>query len=214
MHFLDEGQTSGITSPDYVVFRTRPGVLHPKWFYYWLRSSDGAHFIRTLARGAVRERLLFRRLATGEILAPSFEAQRRFAEMISTVERARAAAEARLEATARLALAFLREAFGSRAVQKWPRRRVGEIGDSARGEAVQTGPFGAQLHSAEFVREGVPVLNVGNVQWGALDLSRLDHVAPAKAEALSRYRIQAGDLLFTRSGSVGRCAAVPAAADG
>ena len=40
---LNDGQEPGITSPDYVVFKTRPGVLHPCWFYYWLRSDDGGH---------------------------------------------------------------------------------------------------------------------------------------------------------------------------
>ena len=34
---LDEGQESGITSPDYVVIRPREGVVKLKWFYYWLR---------------------------------------------------------------------------------------------------------------------------------------------------------------------------------
>jgi len=33
---IDEGDAPGITSPDYVVFTTRPGTLHPRWFYYWL----------------------------------------------------------------------------------------------------------------------------------------------------------------------------------
>ncbi|MBI1845351.1 MAG: hypothetical protein HY294_04060 [Candidatus Rokubacteria bacterium] len=55
--YVDEGQDPGLTRPDYVVFKTKPDVLHPRWFYYWLRSEDGATFIRTLARGAVRERM-------------------------------------------------------------------------------------------------------------------------------------------------------------
>ena len=69
--FVDDREESGITSPDYVVFRSRPGTIHPRWFYYWLRSGYGAEFIRTLARGADRERMLFRRLAAAEIFLPT-----------------------------------------------------------------------------------------------------------------------------------------------
>jgi type I restriction enzyme S subunit len=35
---VDEGDEPGITSPDYVVFKTMPGILHWRWFYYWFRS--------------------------------------------------------------------------------------------------------------------------------------------------------------------------------
>lgn len=72
---VDEGDEAGITSPDYVVFKPKPGALHPRWFYYWLRGHEGAAFIRTLARGAVRERMLFRRLAEAEVEAPSWRSQ-------------------------------------------------------------------------------------------------------------------------------------------
>jgi len=72
---LDEGHPPGITSPDYVAFRTRSGMVHPRWFYYWLRSEDGEAFIRTLARGAVRERMLFRRLAEAEIEMPAYDSR-------------------------------------------------------------------------------------------------------------------------------------------
>src|SRR5207237_197336 len=56
---VDDRDTPGITSPDYVVMRGHEGVLHPVWFYHWFRSRAGAEFIKSLTRGAVRERLLF-----------------------------------------------------------------------------------------------------------------------------------------------------------
>lgn len=81
-------------------------------------------------------------------------------------------------------------------------------------DTVQTGPFGAQLKKHEFTTEGRPVLAIGNVQWGKLDLTSIDHVTDEKAQELSRYLLAEGDVLFTRSGTVGRSAVVPAAADG
>ncbi len=124
---LDEGQPPGITSPDYVVFRTRSGMVHPRWFYYWLRSEDGAAFIRTLARGAVRERMLFRRLVEAEIEVAPYDSQLKFARAIEFVERARAAAEAQLEAAKALPAVYRRAAFTSAEAQRWTRVRLGDL---------------------------------------------------------------------------------------
>lgn len=68
-------------------------------------------------------------------------------------------------------------------------------------QGILTGPFGVQMGAGDFVSEGVPVLRIGNVQWGRLDLSDLLFVNEKKANQLERYRAQAGDLLFARSGA-------------
>lgn len=74
--FVDEDDTAGITSPDYVALQGKAGVVDSRWFYHWLRSPLGAQCILSLARGAVRERMLFNRLAEGTIELPSFAAQK------------------------------------------------------------------------------------------------------------------------------------------
>ena len=72
---VDEDDTPGITSPDYVALRGKPGLVDSRWFYYWLRSPYGVSCIASLARGAVRERMLFNRLAEGSIELPPYEVQ-------------------------------------------------------------------------------------------------------------------------------------------
>jgi type I restriction enzyme, S subunit len=74
--FVDEGETPGITSPDYVVFRGNEGVIDSYYFYHWLRSPLGHDCILSLARGAVRERMLFNRLAEAKVSLPDFDIQR------------------------------------------------------------------------------------------------------------------------------------------
>lgn len=124
---IDEGDTPGITSPDYVVFKTRPGVLHHRCFYFWLRSAVGEDFIRRLARGAVRERMLFRRLAEAEIVVPPWPAQVRLAVQLKAANRARAAAEEQLAATRELVASYLRMTFSDDMAGDWPRHRLGEF---------------------------------------------------------------------------------------
>ncbi len=69
--FVDDDDEPGITSPDYVVLKGKPGVVDSRWFYYWLRSPLGERCIQSLARGAVRERMLFNRLAKGKSNCPT-----------------------------------------------------------------------------------------------------------------------------------------------
>lgn len=108
---VDEGDEPGITSPDYVVIKGRPGVLDTRWFYYWFRSGDGEHLIKSLSRGAVRERILFKRLAEGEIEIPDYETQiqasirmQRAMPMVETIEQ-------ELNTINALPAALLRRAF-------------------------------------------------------------------------------------------------------
>jgi type I restriction enzyme S subunit len=75
--FVDEDESYGITSPDYVALQGTPGRVDSRWFYYWLRSPLGGQCINSLARGAVRERMLFNRLAEGRIHLPEFAIQQR-----------------------------------------------------------------------------------------------------------------------------------------
>ena len=66
---------------------------------------------------------------------------------------------------------------------------------------VQTGPFGAQLHNDEFTEAGTPVIAVGNLTGMGFTTEGLYFITREKADQLSRYDIQAGDVLFARSGA-------------
>ncbi|WP_437290100.1 restriction endonuclease subunit S [Sorangium sp. So ce406] len=82
----------------------------------------------------------------------------------------------------------------------WAWARIAELGQDPLAP-VQTGPFGAQLHSSEFVVTGVPVIAVGNLTGVGFTDQGLYYVTEEKARQLSRYDVQAGDVLFARSGA-------------
>ena len=86
--YIGEGDEPGITSPDYVVFQGKEGKVDSRWFYYWLRSPLGHQSIVSLARGAVRERMLFARLAEAEVELPDFKTQQECALVLAKAQRA------------------------------------------------------------------------------------------------------------------------------
>jgi type I restriction enzyme S subunit len=108
---VDEGDAPGITSPDYVALRGREGLVDSRWFYYWLRSPDGERCIASLARGAVRERMLFNRLAEGEIALPPYPVQQAASRALAELRPMKAAVEARLREIERLPQRLLAQVF-------------------------------------------------------------------------------------------------------
>src|SRR4051794_16289030 len=94
--FVDDDDEPGITSPDYVVLRGKDGSVDSRWFYYWLRSPDGEKCISSLARGAVRERMLFNRLAEAEVELPDFDTQKTVSKALSEIKRARMSIQTQL----------------------------------------------------------------------------------------------------------------------
>lgn len=108
---VDEGDAPGITSPDYVALRGREGLVDSRWFYYWLRSPDGERCIASLARGAVRERMLFNRLVEGEIALPPYPVQQAASRALAELRPMKAAIEARLREIERLPQRLLAQVF-------------------------------------------------------------------------------------------------------
>ena len=108
---VDEHDTPGITSPDYVVLRGRDGLVDSRWFYYWLRSPEGERCIASLARGAVRERMLFNRLAEGEIALPPYEVQVKASQALADIRPLKTHIEAQLREIELLPSRLLAQAF-------------------------------------------------------------------------------------------------------
>ena len=73
---------------------------------------------------------------------------------------------------------------------------------------IQTGPFGSQLHSEEYVENGIPVVNPSHMKDGTIVPDLRCTVSEKKATFLAKHKLQLGDILFARRGELGRCAVV------
>ena len=82
------------------------------------------------------------------------------------------------------------------------------------GDAVLTGPFGTSMGTEDFITSGVPVLTIGCLTVGGVELEKARFVSERKAAALGRYALRIGDMLFSRMASVGRAGVVGAALEG
>jgi type I restriction enzyme S subunit len=82
---------------------------------------------------------------------------------------------------------------------------VSEIGLVAPGKGgIQTGPFGSQLHSYDYVADGIPVVNPTHMGFNSIFEEKLPKVLEVKARELSRHALQQGDILIARRGDFGK----------
>jgi len=92
----------------------------------------------------------------------------------------------------------------------WQGMSVGEL-LSTQGGDIKTGPFGTKLKAAEYTLDGVPVISVGEVDYGRLTVDDdTPRVNESVTSRMPEYLLREGDIVFGRKGSVDRSAYVRA----
>lgn len=84
---------------------------------------------------------------------------------------------------------------------EWKSTTLGEICKS-QGGAIQTGPFGSQLHTSDYKEFGVPVVMPTNIGDGGIVEDGIARIDQADVERLSQHKLQLGDIVFSRRGDV------------
>jgi type I restriction enzyme, S subunit len=198
---LFEGYSEPIVySNHFTRLRTVPEVLLPGvlagWLnHQWQEGVFAAICNRWIGQSAVKAD----KLLNLPIPLPPLPEQQHIAavlkEQMAAVDKARAAAEARLEAVKALPAAYLRQVFpkpGQALPEGWRVLPLGETGEVVSGVTI------GRTISGEGIRD-VPYLRVANVKDGHLDLSEMA-TTPATADEIETLRLMHGDLLLTEGG--------------
>lgn len=75
-------------------------------------------------------------------------------------------------------------------------------------ETIQTGPFGSQLHAADYVEGGVPLINPAHLVSGDIIPDEKSAVDAQTVGRLNRHKLKPADIIMARRGEIGRCAFV------
>jgi type I restriction enzyme S subunit len=96
---------------------------------------------------------------------------------------------------------------------EWQYTTLGEV-CRLGGGFIQTGPFGSQLHAADYVPVGIPSIMPVNIGDNRIVVDEIARIREADAERLSRHRVQPGDIVYSRRGDVERRALIREAESG
>ncbi|WP_206673603.1 restriction endonuclease subunit S [Pseudactinotalea terrae] len=95
----------------------------------------------------------------------------------------------------------------------WRELTLADLVAEAGGD-IQTGPFGSQLHAADYVLDGTPSVMPQNIGDNRIDPAGIARVSRSDMERLGRYWLMAGDIVYSRRGDVERRALVRPENDG
>jgi type I restriction enzyme S subunit len=84
---------------------------------------------------------------------------------------------------------------------EWQDTTLGQI-CAAQGGAIQTGPFGSQLHTSDYREFGIPVVMPTNIGDGGIVEDGIARIDQADVDRLSQHTLRMGDIIFSRRGDV------------
>lgn len=185
--------------------RGEPSILDQRFLMFFFKQVQPA--LSRLGTGSTFLAIGRKEIQNIRLSLPPLSEQRRIVEILDRADelrRLRAQANTRAE---RILPALFLKMFGD--PDRLGMHSLGSLLRKSRG-ALQSGPFGSQLHNSDFVESG-PVLVVGidNVLDGEFSTGRNRRITQAKYEELRKFTLEPGDVLITIMGSVGRTCVFP-----
>jgi type I restriction enzyme S subunit len=226
--FPEIGQPA-VTAVDVCILRPQSDIDR-RWIMHAINTPQIRAQIHQMQSGTTRKRISRKNLSTIQFPVPGYDEQISIREEI---EKQFSRIEAGLTAllSAREKVRVLREelygvaSIGQLVASNLPQQRSPKLHQSSDfpndwgiatladlclpKEGLVTGPFGSLLKKSDHRDVGVPVVGIPNITERGFRPGRWFHVSTRKAEQLKRYWLTEGDLLISRSGTVGEVCTMP-----
>ena len=197
-----------IVSSLYEVFKTSDDV-DDRLLWHWFKSPDFQKLIFQLQEGGVRLYFYYDKLCMGTVSLPSLEEQRKIGQFFDSLDTLITLHQRKYEKLVNIKKSMLDKMFPKNGASvpeirfkgftdPWEQRKLGDI------SKIKTGPFGSTLHADDYVSDGIPIITTEHFKTGSLPIDKcgLPQVSENDFSRLSAYILNAGDIVFSRVGSV------------
>ncbi len=192
----------GICSAHAMVLRAKPKVVLDEYLPFFMQTDEFMERAVEISVGGLSPTINWKDLAKEEFALPLIEEQRRMVAALSAVQSFDDACN-NLIVEIDTAIRSLREHFFGVQPESRP---LAEL--CSDGAGIQIGPFGAQLHKADYKSEGVPVVMPTELVEERIRADEIARVSEAKAASLAQHRLLPGDIVLPRRGDFDRRAMV------
>jgi len=191
----------------------------------YLSTSRVANYFALHASGSTRFGLPIGAIESVEILTPPIKEQTQIATILSTIDRAIEQTEALITKQQRIKTGLMQDLLTKgidengnirseethefkdsplgRIPVEWEVATIAKFGSKDR-SYLRTGPFGSDLNTKHWVEEGIPVLTIGALGEGEIIKEELFYVSKTTANNLKAFRVESGDIVFSRVADIGR----------
>ena len=215
-----------IVSTAFSVLRPNPTTIHPDFLYFALQLDDVTDGIAAMQTGASYPAVRDTDVLNQAIPLPPLSDQQQIATALNLVRSAILGQKRCEDAAMNLKRAAMHTLFahGLRGEaqketeigpvpESWEQTTLGDL-CKGPGGAIQTGPFGSQLHKDDYQETGVPVVNPTHLNEGRIKHENVPMVSDENASRLKRHRLCVSDIVFARRGQIGRMALVTESEEG
>ena len=205
-----------IASTGYCVLRSDIEKVNPRFLYFYAITDGFNARMAGLERGANYPAVRDSDVRKSWLPLPPLPEQRKISHILSTVQQSIEAQERIIQTTTELKKALMQKLFteGLRneppkqteigpVPESWEEITLGELCEKPDG-ALQTGPFGSQLHKSDYQETGVAVVNPTHLTGNRINHEVVPRVSEEVANRLKRHQLQESDILFGRRGEIGR----------
>ena len=226
--YLDKAvlaDAAGVCTTELLVLRAKPDV-EPRFLATVVHSPGFLEHAVAGTTGVQHPRTSWAHIRESEVPAFAPHEQRRTADLLWLVHEAISKSEALVSESQALKRAAMRTLFtrGLRGEphketetgpvpESWGQTTLGDL-CKGLGGAIQTGPFGSQLHKDDYQAIGVPVVNPTNLNTGRIEHENVPRISDENAHRLKRHRLCIGDIVIARRGQIGRMAQVTKSEEG
>ncbi|MGB7063002.1 MAG: restriction endonuclease subunit S [Candidatus Zixiibacteriota bacterium] len=204
-------------------------LLKPKKRYFASRflefvinSPDIQRQLNELAPGTTRKTLTITGINTVTIPLPPLNEQRRIVEKLDAILPKVKCAKSRLEKIPGILKKFRQSVLAAacsgrltedwrdgKDLPEWERRKIDSIVKSVKSD-IRTGPFGTSLKKNEHQKNGVPVWGIESIgENGEFTYVNKIFVTRNKSRELKTFEVKGGDIIISRSGTVGELCILP-----
>lgn len=177
-----------------------------KFLCYALQGLKLSKFVT----GAAIPHIYFRDYGECVIPIPPLSEQSRIVSELDLLQSIIDKQQAQLKELDTLAQAVFYDMFGDPVENErgWKMKTLKEIA------SVKIGPFGSLLHTSDYIKGGVPLVNPIHMKNGRIVPDESFTISEEKRKVMQPYLLKKGDVVFARRGEIGRCAIVSEREDG
>ena len=205
-----------ITAVDIAIVRILRKDVDPRYIMYMINSPQFRNEIRKYESGTTRKRISRKNLDRIEFRIPSLSEQEhivgRIEERLSQLDSSVKTLKKTRQQLAVYRQAVLKEAFNL-AQRDCTLLPIEAILTKDR-KGMSTGPFGTMIKKSDHKLSGVPMLGIENIGKGEFVDGNKIFVSKEKAQELQSFALKTGDIIISRSGTVGEICAIPERAEG
>lgn len=184
-------------------------LVIPKYIFYRLQIIQFDH--------STHKRYWIQSYSKIKVLIPPLDEQSRIVtridELFSELDKAVDTLKTTKEQLAVYRQAVLKDAFDNAQAMCERFTPIEELLVTDR-KGMSTGPFGTMLKKHEHKTTGVPMLGIENIDSGKFIDGNKIFVTPEKAVELKSFALKSGDIIISRSGTVGELCVVPPRMEG